>query len=178
MRDREFLYCPQCGSKNFSPAGVKNYRCSDCQFEYYFNPCGAVAGVVVDGAKRILFTRRAFDPAAGTLDLPGGFIDFHETAEEALSRELQEELNLQIRTMRYFCSMPNRYEYAGFIYHTIDLFFICEPSNLHELEAREEVSDFIFKRMEELDLNEIGFDSIKRGLAELKKRIELGTFQL
>lgn len=170
MSNRVFQFCPQCGAKKFIPAGVKNHKCQVCQFEYYFNPCGAVAGIVHDREGRIILTRRAHNPAAGTLDLPGGFIDFHETAEEALQRELYEELNLEVEAMSYFCSMPNLYEYSGFLYHTIDFFFLCNPSNLQKLEANDELSGVIFKKVEEIDLDEIGFDSIKSGLAVLKEK--------
>ena len=72
---------------------------------------------------RVLLVRRAREPAAGTLDLPGGFIDFGETAEVALVRELREELDLAIEVLDYLGSYPNVYPYAGVRYHTLDLCF-------------------------------------------------------
>ncbi|MBN2328863.1 MAG: NUDIX domain-containing protein [Candidatus Omnitrophica bacterium] len=173
-----FPYCPKCGAKEFAPASDKHFQCGACGFMYYFNPCGAAVGIVKDGEGRILLTRRARDPAAGTLDLPGGFIDFGETAEEALARELFEELHLRIRSMTYFCSMPNLYRYAEVLYHTIDFFFVCEAANLDELEARDEIAGFEFRAVEAIDLDEIGFDSIQRGLSKLKEEIASGRFRL
>ncbi len=172
VNERIFQYCPQCGARKFVPKGVKNFHCLECRFEYYFNPCGAVVGMVFDSDGRILMTRRAHDPAAGTLDLPGGFIDFDETAEAALRRELHEELNLQIGDLHYDFSMPNLYEFCGVLYHTIDFFFRCEAVNLADLEAREEISEFLFLPIDKIDLTKVGFKSIKRGLTLLKQRVE------
>ena len=51
------------------------------------NPSSACVAVIVkDGA--LLAVRRKYPPAEGTLDLPGGFADIGETAEESVSREL------------------------------------------------------------------------------------------
>jgi len=178
MNERVFQYCPRCGAKKFVPKGVKNFHCLDCGFEYYFNPCGATAGFVCDPQGRILVTRRAHDPAAGTLDLPGGFIDFHETAEEALKRELLEELNLKISHLRYICSIPNRYEYSGVLYHTIDLLFLCRAENIQAIRIGEELTGYHFLPIEEIDLREVGFASIRRGLEYLREQIQCGEIRL
>ena len=44
----------------------------------------------------MLVCRRAIDPAKGTLDLPGGFIDMNETGEEGVAREVLEETGLDV----------------------------------------------------------------------------------
>ena len=50
----------------------------------------------------LLVVTRNRDPAKGTWDLPGGFLDPGETYEQGLRRELREELNLDIFALRYF----------------------------------------------------------------------------
>lgn len=70
----------------------------------------------------MLVVRRAKDPAKGTLDLPGGFVDLHESAEEAVRREVKEETGLDVKSSRYLFSIPNIYLYSGFEVHTEDLF--------------------------------------------------------
>ena len=80
----QFRFCPKCGSSQFAENNEKSKKCADCGFVYYFNSSAAVVAVIENAAGEILVARRAKDPAKGTLDLPGGFIDMHETAEEAV----------------------------------------------------------------------------------------------
>ena len=71
--------------------------------------------------------RRAKDPAKDTLDLPGGFVDNEENAEQGMVREIFEETGLHISadSVEYLFSSPNVYRYSGMDIHTLDLFFLC-----------------------------------------------------
>lgn len=44
-------------------------------FVYYFNPSSAVACFIKNAKGELLLVRRGKEPAKGTLDLPGGFVD-------------------------------------------------------------------------------------------------------
>jgi len=57
-------------------------------------PSLAVDCVVFDAADRLLLIRRKNPPFQGRYALPGGFVDYGETAEQAAARELREETNL------------------------------------------------------------------------------------
>ena len=124
---RHFAYCGQCGAR----AGEQTarwggpFRCEACGFTLFFNAAGAVAAIIRRADGRALFVRRAKDPAKGKLGMPGGFIDPGENAEEALAREVREEVGLEIRDARYLSSHANEYDYAGVRYHTVDLFFVA-----------------------------------------------------
>ena len=72
---------------------------------------------------QFLFLRRAKDPGAGNLDMPGGFVDIGETAEEALRRELKEELMIESVELTYFTSVPNHYLYLNVPYQILDFYF-------------------------------------------------------
>lgn len=61
-----------------------------------------VVGVTVDQAERVLITRRSAQQSyAGLWEFPGGKVEANESLEAALSREMQEEVGLQIQTSRY-----------------------------------------------------------------------------
>ena len=78
-----FCYCPHCGSARFVDNNAQSKRCLDCGLIYYINPKAAVVALITNDEGDILVCRRAKKPASGTLDLPGGFTDLDETAEEA-----------------------------------------------------------------------------------------------
>ena len=70
-----FQYCPECGSSHFEVNNEKSKKCTDCGFVYYFNPSSATVALILNDQNELLVCRRAKEPAKGTLDLPGGFID-------------------------------------------------------------------------------------------------------
>jgi len=121
----KFLYCPACGSMTFVVNNVKSKKCRTCGFTYYANPSSATAAFIIRN-DCLLVARRAKEPAKGTLDLPGGFVDMDETVEEGMAREIREETGLEARSMSYMFSLPNLYEYSGMIIHTLDMFFRVE----------------------------------------------------
>jgi len=156
-----FRHCPQCGSINFRWDDKKRFDCTDCGFRFYINAIAAVAALIENPEGRLLVTRRAREPAKGSLDLPGGFIDIGETAEQALRREIREELNLDIIQTRYFMSSPNRYEYAGMLYFTLDLAFQCRVSDFDGLRAGDDADECMFLEKTHVRPEEFGLESIR-----------------
>src|ERR1035437_1609857 len=112
---QKFRFCPVCGSAHWEINNFKSKHCADCGFTYYGNPSAAVDCFIQNKEGELLVCRRANDPAKGTLDLPGGFVDLYESAEEALKREIKEELNLDLTNIRFQQSIPNLYEYSGMV---------------------------------------------------------------
>ena len=93
----KFKFCPVCGSSHFEVNNFKSKKCQDCGFTYYANPCSATAAFIVNDKQEMLVVRRAKEPAKGTLDLPGGFVDMGETVEQGMRREIMEETGLDTR---------------------------------------------------------------------------------
>ena len=123
---------------------------------------GMIVGRPLRGRNgEILLTRRAFDPSKGKLDLPGGFIDLDETAEDAVRREVKEELNLDVTSMQYIGSSPNRYSYGGLVYFTLDLGFKCTVVDFDDLRADDDVDGFLFLPPHSINMQEIAFPSIQ-----------------
>ena len=120
-----FKYCPACRSENISFDGLKLYACVKCGWSFYHNACSAVMAVLTLKDK-ILFTCRANDPARDKLDLPGGFVDPGETAEQAIAREISEELSLKNLNYIYLGSAVNSYKYNNISYPTCDMIYHAE----------------------------------------------------
>lgn len=156
-------HCLKCGAAALRLIAGKQLYCDHCGFEFYLNPAAAVAALISDLQGRLLLVERAQEPRKGTLDLPGGFVDPGESAEEALRREVREETGLEITHLRYLCSFPNSYEYMGVLYATMDLGFICGVGDASVARAAEaEVVRLLFLRPEAIDPARFGFPSVAR----------------
>ena len=117
----------------------------------------------------LLVCRRAKEPAKDTLDLPGGFIDMNETGEEGVAREVEEETGLKVKKATYLFSLPNIYIYSGFPVHTLDMFFLCQVENTSHFEAMDDVADSFFVPLNQINPEEFGLGSIKKGLKRFLK---------
>jgi len=156
-----FRYCPKCGAAALRMVGRKLLRCQACGFELYLNPAAAVAGVLVDEQGRMVVLVRGKDPGRGRWDLPGGFVDPGDTAEQALCREVREEIGLEVTVLRYLGSWPNIYEYMGVRYRTLDLGFVCAAADVAQARPREEeIADVLFLDPSRIDLARFAFPSV------------------
>ena len=165
-----FGYCPRCGKEGFAVNDFKSKRCSGCGFILYFNAIAAAVAVIVNSNGELLVSRRAKEPAKGTLDLPGGFIDSFETGEEGIAREVYEECGLKVTETRYLFSLPNTYIYSGFEEHTLDLFYLCRTEEGTPT-AADDVEELLWIPVEEIDPEQFGLQSIRKGITILKEKI-------
>jgi len=158
-----FRYCPKCGAAALRFVEGKRFHCEACGFEFYLNTAAAVAALIVDAQGRLLITVRGKEPRKGAWGLPGGFADPGESVEQALTREVREEVGLQVTAMRYLGSYPNTYEYMGVRYATLDLGFVCDVRDISKAAAREsDIEQVLFVHLHEVDLNRFAFDSLAR----------------
>ena len=160
----KFDYCPMCGSSRFVVNNVKSKRCADCGFIYYANPSSATVALILNEKKELLVVRRKNDPAKGTLDLPGGFVDMNETGEEGMAREVEEETGLRVTSLKYLFSVPNLYRYSGIIIHTLDMFYLCGVADLSSVRAMDDAEDYQWIPLEKIDLEQFGLVSVREGL--------------
>jgi ADP-ribose pyrophosphatase YjhB (NUDIX family) len=168
---RHLAYCGRCGARAAKQTGNRGgpFRCSACGFTLFFNAAGAVAAVIRRADGRALFVRRANDPAKGRLALPGGFVDPGESAEEALAREIREEVGLELRGVRYSSSHANEYDYDGVRYHTVDLFFVATVDDPDEAKALDAVEALVWMDPLTMPLAEVAFESMRAALRVLRK---------
>lgn len=165
---KSFEYCPRCGSKHFNINGERSRHCSNCNLTYYANASASTAAIITNSKGEVLLATRAFDPAKGKLDLPGGFVDMNESAEEAIIREIKEELNLDVQNPQYLFSLPNEYHFSGITVHTLDLFFKVEIDDNAIITSADDVASAQFYDLNNVNIEDIGLDSIKKAIEKLK----------
>lgn len=167
----KFTYCPACGSSHFDKNTEKSKKCSNCGFEYFMNPAASVVAFITNSRGELLVERRKFEPAKGTLDLPGGFADTLETAEESVVREVKEETGLTVTTARYLFSLPNVYRYSGLDIQTLDLFFECRVEDESQLVAADDAAECLWLSKDDIHTEQFGLRSVRQGLYEYMKRL-------
>jgi mutator protein MutT len=159
-----FKFCPVCGSGQFDQHNIKSKMCNSCGFIYYINPSAATAAFIRNDDGDLLVCRRAHEPAKGTLDLPGGFIDYNETAEQGVAREIEEEIGVKAIAVKYLFSLPNDYVYSGMDIPTMDLFFECKLEDYSRIIAADDVEECFFLPVREINPALFGLNSIKKAV--------------
>ena len=106
-----------------------------------------VAAVISDSLenpKKFLATARGYGEFKGKWEFPGGKIEVGETSQQALVREIQEELNVKIKV----CDLIDTVEFDYPIFHLSMICFLCVIVD----------GEIIFKEAEDakwLDKNEL-----------------------
>jgi NAD+ diphosphatase len=159
-----FKHCPACGSDKFVQNNEKSKRCESCGFVFYINPSAAVAAFILNEAGDLLVCKRGKEPEKGTWDLPGGFVDGNETGEEAMIREIKEELQAKVIDYKYIFSLPNLYEYSGMTIPTLDMFFTCKIADDSQLTASDDVANCFFVPLKDVKTEHFGLKSIQKGV--------------
>jgi len=88
------VHCSFCG-KRFPVTEDWPRKCHSCGNKSYRNPVPVVV-ILLPLGDGLLVIRRNTEPQKGTLTLPGGYIDYGETWQEAGRRELWEETGINI----------------------------------------------------------------------------------
>jgi ADP-ribose pyrophosphatase YjhB (NUDIX family) len=91
--------CPHCAAPADYPL-----LCDRCGWRWYASPKPA-AGTLVqrigpEGQAQVLLLRRAVAPGLGAWDLPAGYLEAGESAEDGALRETREEAGLVVELVR------------------------------------------------------------------------------
>jgi 8-oxo-dGTP diphosphatase len=117
-------------------------------------------GITTDGIlfknNQVLLIQRKNDPYKGKWALPGGFVEYGETTEEAVVREVYEETGLKtkIRELVGVYSDPKR-DPRG---HTITIAYFLENLSDH-MHAGDDALDVKFFNLDQLPI--LSFDHAK-----------------
>ena len=117
------------------------------------SPILTVDGIILKGNK-ILLVKRAIEPFIGYWVIPGGHVDYGERVEEALKREMKEELGIPVKIKKLFgvYSDPKRDPR----YHTVSVIYLCQRIK-GKIRLDREASEFKYFFLNNLP-SKIGFD--------------------
>lgn len=163
-----FQFCPRCKNKikKINPGLID---CQFCGFHFYLKPALTTALILENDKGEILLTKRKHPPKKNYWDLPGGFIDFKETAEESLRREIKEELDINLKKITYLGSYWSYYPYKGIRYQTLCLAFFSKYSN-EKITIKDDVKDFRFFPKNKINLKKISFPDVRTALKNYLSR--------
>lgn len=99
-------YCGRCGAATIPAAGGWLRRCPGCSSEHYPRTDPVVIMAVIDGDERICLARGHHWVSAVGMSCPAGFVDAAESLEDAVRREVAEELGLVVTEVGYAGSQP------------------------------------------------------------------------
>lgn len=120
------------------------------------SPLLAVDGIITK-EKKVLLIKRAIKPFCGYWVLPGGHVNYGETTEEALRREIKEELGISVKVKKLIgvYSDPKRDPR----YHLVAIVYELKKGK-GKIRLNYESSEFRYFHLKNLP-RKIGFDHRK-----------------
>jgi ADP-ribose pyrophosphatase YjhB (NUDIX family) len=171
-----FKYCPRCGEQRLRSNDAKSFACLSCGFVYYHGSAAVAVGII-EWDDKIILTKRAREPQKGLLALPGGFVDYEESLEGALVRELREELNLTVTTPTYLCSHWERYSFRDVVYFTTIAFYVASANDISNAKANDDIDAFLLVRPKDIDYGKLAFESDRVALDTYRRRSVKGEIE-
>ncbi len=129
----------------------------------------SVYGVIVQD-HQILLVQKSSGPNKGLWDLPGGKIQFGESPDTTLIREVLEETGLEISTVSYLKSDAQVVNYTDpehgkMTMHLVGFIFKVKPKHTLSLAPKEDDVDLICTKW--CDYSELDVDTLSPFLQEL-----------
>lgn len=107
-------------------------------------PIAAVGAVIADTAGAVLLVRRGQPPRDGEWSIPGGKVEWGETLDAAIRREVREETGLEITTPIQMEAIDSLIGEAGAVaYHHVLIDFAARAVG-GRLQAGDDVTDARF----------------------------------
>jgi len=127
-------------------------NCKICAFK---NPKATVTAVISRG-KEILMAKRTEEPFKGHWDLIGGYMNERETPEEALRREIKEELGIGCKSIKFLDFFPGYASWRGIEYPVLSLAFLVDLDG-KKIKTNQEISELKWFSLDSLP--KVAFDS-------------------
>lgn len=156
--ENQFKFCPFCGKEKHLSFDTNKLKCLNCNGIYLISE-SAATGAFIETRDGIVLVRRKNEPRKGMLNMPGGFVEPYERAEETISRELLEELNYSPPNLQFLSTISNNYVYEDTLYITLDLYFFSLLKETPIMKAGDDATEIVLVKRENIDFNLLAFDS-------------------
>ena len=114
-------HCPVCTTAIEPQDG--RVECPECGFVTFAHSMPTASALVLDNEGRVLFSKRANDPAAGKWDVPGGFVEEGEHPLDCVRRELREEAGIGLANEQLLGIWMDEYDYRGRNVATLNVYY-------------------------------------------------------
>ena len=161
-----FRFCPRCAAETLNSNDDKSFICESCGFIYYHGTNASVVAIL-ENKGQLVVTRRGFEPFKDWLAFPGGFVDYGESLETALIREVREELNLEVTQLDYFYSHYDHYFYHDVDYQTNVAYFLAKVADMDGITAGDDVSEVMFKYPRDINPEDFAFEGDQLALKNI-----------
>ena len=116
---RTHQFCGACGERMARAPGERAMKCAACGHLAYPRISPAMM-VLVKRGREILLARNIAVPAGGRMSALAGFLEPGESIEDAVHREVREEVGLEVKDLRYFASQSWPYPHSLMIAFTAE----------------------------------------------------------
>lgn len=101
---RTHRFCGRCGAETQTAPSERAQVCPQCGLMAFPRLSPAIIVRIQRGEQILLARNHRFPP--GRFSVLAGFVEPGETLEEAVAREVREEVGIRVRDIRYFGSQP------------------------------------------------------------------------
>ncbi len=168
----EVNFCRRCGT-TLTKHNDTAYVCKNGH-RLFMNGIPAIGLFLVSPKNQVLLITRAIDPAKGKLDVPGGFVDMHESLEQTVERELREELHVEPsmhESLQFLCSATNEYRFDNEMMYPVDVFFWARAPKDIPVRPDDDAASVAWHSLSEIDAEDLAFKSTRVAFAKLKTHL-------
>ena len=117
--DRTHKFCGRCSGKTVQGPDELSRKCTRCGTVYHPRLSPAAIVLVRRGDDELLLARSPGFPK-GMYSVLAGFVEPGESIEQTISREVREEVGVEVENVRYFGSQPWPFPHSLMIGFTAD----------------------------------------------------------